>query len=1011
MRRRSTLVAILVAVAFAGRARTLQTSALLTSDATVLEPGITVERELGRRQEHLYRIALSRDERVRVTVEQRGVDVVVQTRRPDGGVIADFQYEMRRQGQELVDLVAEAGGIYTLAVTPGPGIVSGSYTIRFAERRAATDVDRSLQEARALRTTALALHAAAKFDRARPLLERALTFAEAVPQPDEALVGVLIADLAGNALETRDDGRAESLYQRAIALLESKWGVDHPYPAMIRSRLALLQQRAGQGPKAEALLRQATDTIEKTLGTEHPWFVVCLTTEANLRTDAGDLEAAETIERRALGILEKIEDTESARYAGLLNNLGEVRLKKEDYPAAQRFFERALTVTERLEGSESFHVSIDYQNLGIVAREQKDYAKALDYDNRALSIRERLVGAEHPDIAPLLNNLANVQHAMGQDGAALATYFRALTIWEKTRGAYFAGTLNVVGNIARTYASAGDVANAITFQRRADEIVERQLALNLAVGSERQKLAFVNTVSNRTDRTISLSLNEAAGRPDASALAVQVLLQRKGRVLDAMTDMLGVVRQQIADPKERDALDQLREATAQLAQLALSTTQTGRLEDRRSAIEEVEARKEHLESELSEHSAEFRARLQPVTLEAVRAALPEDAALVEFSVFRPFNPRAERNAEAVGPPHYAAFVLRKYGSPVGRDLGASKPIDEAIESLRRALRDPGRADVKERSRALDEQVMRPLRASIGDATRLLISPDGDLNLVPFEAFVNEEGRYAIERYAISYLTSGRDLLRLQAPAARSGTSVVIVADPLFGEPAASARGSVRHTESMRPSGGATIVDGLSSMYFAPLAGAAAEARAIQALFPQAALLTGPSATKAAVEGLQAPRVLHIASHGFFLQYAAENPLLRSGLALAGANLLREPRADGILTALEASALNLWGTKLVTLSACDSGVGEVRNGEGVYGLRRAFVLAGSETLVMSLWPVSDGVSRETMMAYYTGLRAGRGRGDALRDAKLEMLKRNGRQHPFYWASFIQSGEWANLDGQR
>jgi CHAT domain-containing protein len=158
-------------------------------------------------------------------------------------------------------------------------------------------------------------------------------------------------------------------------------------------------------------------------------------------------------------------------------------------------------------------------------------------------------------------------------------------------------------------------------------------------------------------------------------------------------------------------------------------------------------------------------------------------------------------------------------------------------------------------------------------------------------------------------------------------------------------------------------------------------------------------------------MLHIASHGFFLPDArvnGENPLLRAGLALAGANLPHETNESGILTALEASSLNLWGTQLVTLSACDTGVGEIRNGEGVYGLRRSFVLAGAESMVMSLWPVSDSVARETMVAYYTGLRAGLGRGDALRQAKLALLRRKIRQHPFYWASFIQSGDWTSLD---
>ena len=984
---------------------------LFAQDITVLEPGAAaVVRELGRRQEHLYRLELTKGECASVIVEQRGIDVIVQARRPDGSVIADFQSEIRRRGQEPVDVVAETSGAYVLAVKPGPGIQPGSYAIRMLGRRPATDVDRSMQQARALRTSAVGLESAARFDEARPLFERALTIAEGVRGPADGLVGELLLELAGNALESRDDAKAESLYRRAMALFDRRWGVEHPYSAMARSRLALLLEHAGQGPKAEALLRQATEVIERTLGTDHPWFAVCLTTQANLRAQAGDLDTAEAVDRRALAILEKLEDAGSARYAGLLNNLGDVYRQRGDNARAQEFFERALGVTERLEGPESFHVSIDYQNLGIVARERKDYAKAVEYDTRALSIRERIVGADHPDIAPLLNNLANVQHATGDDQSALQTYFRALHIWEKARGPYFPNTLTVVGNIARTYASAGDITNAIAFQRRADAIIERELSLNLAVGSERQKLAFVNSVSGRTDRTISLSLSEAPGNPDASALATLVLLQRKGRVLDAMTDTFAAARQLGADPKDHSLLDQLRATTAQLARLALSAPDRTHPEDRQTTIKELEAQQERLEEELGARSAEFRAHHQPVTLEAVQAVMPDEAALVEFAIFRPFNPRAERNAEAYGPPHYAAFVVRRHAAPRGFDLGPAKGIDEAIAALRQALGDPTSTDLKQRARTVDERVFQPLRASFGDATRLLISPDGDLNLVPFEAFVDEDGRYLIERYAMSYLTSGRDLLRLQVASASRSTSVVIVADPLFGEPAApsASRPAGRLALARTTRRSATSGDDLSSAYFAPLAGTAAEARAIGGIFPEATLLTGRKATKAALERLEAPRILHIASHGFFLQRQVENPLLRSGLALAGANLTQGVHDDGILTALEASGLNLWGTKLVTLSACDSGVGEIRNGEGVYGLRRAFVLAGSETLVMNLWPVSDAISREEMVAYYAGLRAGIGRGDALRQAKLEMLKREGRQHPFYWASFIQSGEWASLD---
>jgi CHAT domain-containing protein len=263
-----------------------------------------------------------------------------------------------------------------------------------------------------------------------------------------------------------------------------------------------------------------------------------------------------------------------------------------------------------------------------------------------------------------------------------------------------------------------------------------------------------------------------------------------------------------------------------------------------------------------------------------------------------------------------------------------------------------------------------------------------------------------------------------------------MANPSYGEPETTA---ITHATSMKTRPlkptvkrqSVTTGSDLSNVYFAPLSTTAQEAQAIKAQFPDATVMTGMQANESSLKQIAAPRLLHIATHGFFLQdgpadsvgsrasqtrsinasVKIENPLLRSGLALAGANLHQGGEDDGVLTALEASGLNLWGTKLVVLSACDTGVGEVKTGEGVYGLRRAFVLAGTESLVMSLWPVSDYVTREMMTTYYKGLREGRGRGEALRQVQLSMLKHKGREHPFYWAGFIQSGEWANLDGKR
>jgi CHAT domain-containing protein/Tfp pilus assembly protein PilF len=981
-----------------------------------LESGVPVETVLAPRQEHTYLIPLLAAQVARLTIEQRGIDLIVEVRDAADATLAEFNDEVQPKGVERVDVVAAAPGTYTVAIRPARGTVApGRYAVNVEELRAATDADRLLQEAHALRTSAAQSEAVGRFADARSSLERALILTEGIRGRDDIQVGRLALQLAGVNRKLADGPDAEAMYLRAIAIIERTLGIDHPNTALAQSQLAVLYQRAGERRKAESLLNRAFSVFEKTIGSEHPWFVSALITLASLRDSAGDLDAEETLLRRGLSITEKIGDTESLQYAALLNNLGEVQRQRQDYAGAEQLFRRSFDLGTRLLGPENYSIATSLQNLAIVARERKDYTTAIEYNVRALAIRQRMVGSDHPDVAHILTNLANIYRATGDYDKALETHHRALHIWEHAAGSYQRATLLSVGNIAKTYAAIGDTANAIAYQRRTDAIVEKQLALNLAVGSERQKLLFVRGMSERTDRTISLHLREAPDSSEAGELAALAVLQRKGRVLDAMIDTFAAVRRRLLTAGDRALLDSLNVTTTDLARIALDGSPTAGAQQRHRAVVDLEEKKETLEEALAEHSAAFRAQLQPVTLAAVRTAVPVESALLEFTIFRPFDPKAERNSEAYAPPHYAAYIVTRQNRPRGMDLGPSDAIDAAVDALRQALRDPDRSDVAARARVVDDLVMRPLRASVGGARRLLISADGELNLIPFEALMDEAGHYLIERYSMTYLTSGRDLLRMQTSRA-SRRPPVIFADPVFGEPRlTSARQPVVDMPATAPiNRSSTSAAPRSTAYFAPLAATAEEAHAIKELFPDASLFTGSRATKEALLHVDAPRMLHIASHGFFLedgQLALDNPLLRSGLAMAGANLSRRTRDDGMLTALEASGINLWGTRLVTLSACDTGVGEVRNGEGVYGLRRAFVLAGAETVVMSLWPVSDAIARETMVSYYKGLRAGRGRGDALRESKLAMLKRPGRQHPFYWASFIQSGEWANLDGRR
>src|SRR5258705_3318421 len=450
--------------------------------------------------------------------------------------------------------------------------------------------------------------------------------------------------------------------------------------------------------------------------------------------------------------------------------------------------------------------------------------------------------------------------------------------------------------LARLYAARGMPFEAVKFQAQASEIEERHVELNLAAGSEREKLAFLANLSWHLSRNISLHTRFAPNDPAALNLAATTILQRKGRTQDAMSDSFAALRRRFGAEDQR-LLDQLSNINGKLANLVLNGPQKMTAAEHQQQIKKLEEEKEGLEEEISNRSAGFYKRSIPVVLAEVQAAIPDDAALVEFAVYRPFDPRAPDNQRAYGEPRYVAYVIRKQGEVRWTELGEAKEIDHAVEELRKALRDPKRNDVKPLARAVDEIVMQGVRSLIGKATRLLISPDGALNLMPFEALVDEQGSYLVEHYSFTYLTSGRDLLRLQV-ARKSLSNPLIMADPSFGQPA-----SIGKTGGLN--GGRNAVTGnrrsvttgsdLTDVYFAPVTATAQEGRTIKSLFPEALLLTGNRATEASLKQVAAPRILHIASHGFFLtdtSYIADtrgtrainarvtigNPLLRSGLA-------------------------------------------------------------------------------------------------------------------------------------
>ncbi len=764
---------------------------------------------------------------------------------------------------------------------------------------------------------------------------------------------------------------------------------------------------------------------------------------ASLYRVKGDYVRAESLYQRALAIREKTLGAERLETASSLANLANLYLVKGDYERAELLLQRVLAIHEKTPSAGPRLTAISLSDLAVLYFFKGDYERAEPFLQRALAIQKKVMGTEHLDTASSLTRLAVLYFFKGDYGRAGSLFQQALTIQEKVKGTEHPDLAMSLFNIAAVHWANGQYLRAEPLLQRAAKIQENNLTQILLTGSEQQKQLYLNTLSGNTHTLVTFNTRAMPMSEQATRLALTVILQRKGRALDATTEQIGVLRRR-ANPQDRELLDQLLAICTQLATLQVSETIKLSPEQRRAQIAQLEADAEKLEATISSRSTEFRAQIQPITLAGVQRALPPDTALIEFFVYESFDAKV-KPAERFGKPRYVAYTLKREGAPKFVDLGEAEAIDRAVAAWREALRDEGRTDVKRLARALDELVMRPVRGLVGETRRWLVSPDGALNLIPFAALVDEQNECLVKNYAISYLTSGRDLLRLQV-ARESKQAPLVVADPDFDAPASGQAAAERGQGTKKPSSGAQSSPpsgapsaSLAQFQFDRLPGTAAEARALKALLPEAVVLTGKQATEAALKQRAAPRLLHIATHGFFLEDlptppptmnrgvgvktslglalnpapsgGGGNPLLRSGLALTGFNLHRGGEDDGVLTALEATGLNLWGTQMVILSACETGVGAVKNGQGVYGLRRALVLAGAETQVMSLWKVSDEGTSELMSEYYRALQRGEGRAEGLRQVQLRWLKEARRSHPYYWASFIQSGEWANLAGKR
>ena len=870
------------------------------------------------------------------------------------------------------------------------------------------------------------------YDKAEPLLQRSFAIREKALGRDHPDTARSLNNLAMLYISMGAYDKAELLLQRSLAIHEKVLGPDHRDTAQSLNNLAGLYDTMGAYDKAEPLYQRSLAIREKALGRDHPDTATSLNNLASLYHNIGAYDKAEPLYKRSLAIKEKALGPEHLDTASILNNLAELYRTMRAYDKAVPLCLRSLAIREKVLGPDHPDTALALNNLALLYHNIGAYDKAEPLYRMSLAIREKALGRNHPNTAQSLNNLAELYRTMGAYDKAEPFYQRSLAIHEKTMGPEHSSTSTSLNNLGGLYATKGQNDEALILMERAQGSDRRQIEQILGFAAEAQQTQFLATREADLHIYLSLIRQRFPDNPKAIRNAFDIWLARKGILFEAQKRIQAVLAGE-DNTKAQKIFADLTRVRQELARLVLGGPGKEGPDAYQKRVADLTSQKEVLEGQLGRLSQTFaqQRKTRIATTAAVASVLPEGAVLIEMARIRDSDFKTNK----WGASRYLAFILSpgKVSTVSLVDLGEADSIDQKVAAFKKALGNSKTLPdiLAKQSNDLYRHIFTPLTSAIGKSRHIFLSPDGSLNLIPFEVLRDDKGRYLIETHTFHYVSAGRDIAGY-GMIKQKGQKSLLLGDPDFDLAARTVT-----DDGERPLTRSRQMQGLS---FSRLLGTKEEVEAIAALMGRSAcdIFTGEKARESVLMQRKSPRILHLATHGFFLSdqdwssmmdekrrgititareapsggkpVRIENPFLRSGLALAGANrsLAQEGVTDGILTAEKILGLNLRGTDMVVLSACDTGMGDVKNGEGVYGLRRAFTQAGAKSLVMSLWEVPDRETKELMVSFYKNLQSGKmNRAEALRNAALKQRQtvksRYGNDPPYYWGAFVFLGE--------
>ncbi len=895
----------------------------------------------------------------------------------------------REQWQGLMQQVQDlrSRGEYEL------GIRKGNVALKLAENLSSTDLTLTLNNLAGL------YKSQQQYDQAEPLYLRALAIRGQKLGRKHPDVATSLNNLAVLCKAQRRFGEAQHLYLQAIEILEQKLGSEHLSVANTLHNLAGLYKAQQQYDKAEPLYLRALTIRERKLGRDHPSIASTLNNLAGLCEAQGRNTEAEPLYRRALAIAEQ--------------KLGQIS-EKGDSPLENQGAAALITAPIDLnlnnvvlrENSLGHDTADTLHDLAILCESQGRYAESEQHYLRALAICEQQLGTEHPAVANILNGLAALCKSQGWYGESEQHYLHALTIYEQQLGNEHPLVSNSFNNLAELHYAQGWYGEALKHYQSSLICQYNFLRHQLVFVGEEEYQLYLQNIKFTLDIILSLVFTYLPHEQTARESAICAVCRAK---------MLGTTTM-----ATRNALlhsDNYVHLQPKFQQISNLIIQGNDLEDNDPARANILSQVREIEVEIDRGALEM---MIPEALmidhQSIALSLPTDSTLIEFIKFHPYD----FEHQSWGDEHYIALILPQAqpGAVQMIPLATVANIDELVAAYRQFinLNSTQNESSDASSAGLPEKLIAPLLPYL-HSFHLVIAPDGTLSHLPFNLLLDE--------HIVTYLTTGRDLLR--SPSRKPASASLVVADPDFDDV------SNQPQPVLSMASEHLAKSDISNLNFPPLHNYGLLGRSI------AYRLNGKeryeqAATKNTITST-CPHILSILTYGFALQATNNTPDLmnRSGLALSGANVDK----NNLLLASEIAALDLHSNNLTILIVCGTAPGTIQSGDGIHELRRAFGIAGAKTTIANLWSVPVLVSVVLIERFFDNLQNQKmGKGAALIEAQVYLCTRtrlelketaagrralaelqeancdDGENYPFarpyFWAAWVCQGETEQME---